>query len=131
MKKFILFSLILVLLSSCTHQNEQNSEELALGPNQKLAIQNFAVDFVADLNAYHYSMMRESWSDELFIERIGELTKTQKTVFNAFWKESWSKEVTNANIEIVNLLKYNQGKVHLSRIEDHESYFIINISLLL
>lgn len=128
MKPLIFYFLLIFLVIGCTENQE--SPKARLSKSEKEKILEFSQKLQSSINEYDYTLIRNAWSNPLFVKEVGNLTSTQKTVFDYFWKEEWANLILNNNIDIINLLKYNNGTIKISKLEDLNSHYFINFSLL-
>lgn len=131
MKHLFKILAFLLLLSSCKDKDSTPKSAPALNESEKLIIQEFAKKLESDLNQYQYKLMKQSWNSDQFVKRIGQLNKTQRVVFNTYWEDEWEKEVMYTNVDLINLIKFNNGRAELTQLEDLGSHFDLKLAFII
>lgn len=108
-----IFYISLFTLISCKNEPKKERE---LSEIDKQTIKTFASNLTESINKYEYDLTRNSWNSDLFKNRVNNLTKAEQTVFNHFYNKNLSKTIMLENINLINKLKNNNGKINLSKV---------------
>jgi hypothetical protein len=125
--RFTILILLLVCFS-CKNENEKKIINV-LGNSDKDLIKTFANNLYISINNYEYELIRSSWDNELFRKRVNKLTKTEQTVFDYYFDKEFATVILNENIDLVNKLKFNTGKLFFSKITYYPTHAEIIYSL--
>lgn len=110
---FIIF--IFITFLGCKN-NKKVKEVKLLTEIEKKIITNFSKKLTASINKYEYNFTRNSWDNNKFRKRITKLNSTEQAIFNYYFDKQFSKNILNGNIDLINKLKFNNGKIFLSKI---------------
>ena len=121
MKPRIIVSIFLISFFSCTH-GKREPKGSPLNQQQIEQIKSFASEMAVSINQYQYDFVRSAWDKNAFKERVSELNKTEQTVFNHFYDKELSEGFMNINIDLINKLKFNHGKIALTNMRIFENY---------
>lgn len=107
------------------------TEQSALTRENRIAIEGFADSLVLSINKYEYELLRNSWSDELFKQRIKGLSSAMSHVFEVYFDEKWTTTIKSDNMDLVNRVKYQNGRVYLSNILYSEDFAEITLLIVI
>ena len=113
--KRIQFIILLITFLSCNNVNNDKTSQ-SLTKSEKELIKTFSKNLVSNINSYQYDTLRNAWHSQIFRGRVRGLTKTERNVFDYYYDKEFSRLIRNDNIELVNKLKYNDGKLYFSKI---------------
>jgi hypothetical protein len=110
----ILTCITISLCLSCTDIKKQ-SESNSLSETDKELITNFASDLTKSLSSYHYDLIKSSWDKTAFRKRVGDLSRTERTMYKVLFEEAVVDPMMTQNLELINKLKHSDGLVFLTK----------------
>lgn len=93
-----------------------------LTKEEKEQIVKFAIDLKKSMNNYQYDLIQKSWDGNAFRKRIRRLNKTERQAFNAYFKIRLKSDLDLANTNIINELRYSNGRVKLAKVKQFQRH---------
>ncbi len=107
--------MVLLLICSCKTEEKKEAKK-KLNDAEKTLLKDFGYELTASLNRYEYNLVRNSWSNALFKERVSGLNKTEQTVFDHYFEEDFGSIIESINSDLVNKAKFSEGKFYFNKI---------------
>lgn len=104
-------------------------QEKKLSQSEKSQLKDFGDKLAASLNRYEYDLIRNSWSNVAFRKRVIGLNITEQTVFDHYFDKDFGTLIKNINIDLVNKIKFNNGKIYFNKIIFYPSHAEIIFTL--
>lgn len=128
MKPFFLFTLILFVLISCGEKKKAKMIP-PLTKEEKEQIVKFAIDLKKSMNNYQYDLIQKSWDGNAFMKRVKGLNKTERRALNSYFKTQLKSSLELANTNVINQLKYNNGRVKLAKVKQFQRHSELTYTL--
>ncbi|MEQ8238936.1 MAG: hypothetical protein RIA69_06970, partial [Cyclobacteriaceae bacterium] len=126
MYKLIISAIILIFLIGCSEPKK--NERPSLTTEQQAKIESFSTQLIKSINGFDFSVINNSWNNEIFKERISnQITKTQQSVLEHFFDEKIRRTIKFGNLSIIHRVNSDHGKVSLLRLDhlEHHSELIL------
>lgn len=125
----IILLIFLLSLFSCT-QKKGETENANLNQKQIDLIKDFAAKMTISINQYQYDFVRNAWDKNAFETKVVGLNEFEQSIFNRFYDKELSKNIENANIDLVNKLKYSNGKIILTNMKIFDNFVEATYSMI-
>ncbi len=112
---------LLFMCVSCKNAGHKQAVEL-LSETEMQTINDFAKQLTKSINNYEYELIRNSWDDEGFKKRVIRSSRTEQNVFNGIYDAAYARKILYVSVDLVNRLKYNDGRMLLSKIIYYPSH---------
>ena len=107
--------IIIAFLFSCKSEVKEK-KVVKLTNTEKTQLKDFGNKLEKSINNYEYELIKNSWNNSVFRKRVKGLAKTEQTVFDHYFDKDFGTKIENENIDLVNKLKFNSGKIFFSKI---------------
>jgi hypothetical protein len=129
MRKILIYFASVFIFVACTSNSDEKDQKPFTSTERK-TIEDFVNRLTESFNKYEYDLVRNSWDKEAFRKRVKKLDNSEQRLFNQYYENELSTVILNVNIDIVNKLKYNQGRLMLSQLTFNAGYAEIVYSLI-
>lgn len=111
----------LIFLFSCKGEVKEKQVK-KLTETEKAQLKEFGNKLTTSLNKYEYDLIRNSWNNAVFRKRVRGLNKAEQTVFDHYFDKDFGTKIKNENIDLVNKIKFNEGRIYLNKIIFYPTY---------
>jgi hypothetical protein len=105
-------------------------ELIPLSETEKKTIKDFAFSLTKSINKYEYEFIEKVWDNELFKQRVKASNEIERSLLSHFFEEKLGKQVYYVNVDLINKLKFNNGKLKLSKIIYYQRHAEIIYSMI-
>ena len=115
-------SIILIAIAFFGCQEEKKAKQITLSPEQKIKLMNFAHKMENGIMSGDYDVFHKHWNEELLKMRMGKLSKRERVAFKEYYNKHWKFDVNMANLDLINAVKYNEGKIEVTKIDSFSTH---------
>ena len=113
---------LIMILLSLTNCNSDKQTTVDFTDAQKQQITAYSRKLINSINSYDFSVVNSTWNNELFKNRITNLTKTQQSVLDHIFEKQLKFQIKSGNLSIIHNVHDSNGKVSFVSLTHRNSY---------
>jgi hypothetical protein len=119
--------LLISTLVSCSSGNKNQPEPFS--QKEKDILYNFANVLKDSINRYDFELLSDAWDADAFKKRVRPLSNAEQAAFNVVYQKEMSRKIFNVIVDMVNKLKFNNGRIYLTRVVYYPNHLEVTYSL--